>query len=289
MFKLIDIISSKDAKPYEVMNAKTWQDYYDTLKLLAMTVFKWSGLPSSCSARFLEETLFRYGKACFVKDETKGFLTLRVTTSNLNYYNEPTNYVADGVGYTEPFTNDNCVLIRNNLIEKPTSEIVELLAYRLANAERIIDVNINGQKTPLAIACEENDKNSLERMFEGYDGNKPIFFTSKKLNLDAIKAIKTDVPFIADKLGEYKQMLWSDALTRLGINNNPNTKQERMIVDEANSNNMLIQLMAKTFLKTRQDACTEINKKFNLTGDNAISVSMDYDIEDLGGEIDGNI
>jgi hypothetical protein len=264
MFNLVDLVTCDKVKPYEALNIKTYQDYYDSLKSIALTLFKWEGFPPSCDTLFLEETLFTNGVAVLVNDPEIGYLTLKVMpSSDRNYYNRPLKYTAMGLNYHKEYAASDCIVIRNNALSIPTARMIELMAYRLANAERIADINVNGQKTPLAIACDSNDEYSIKKMYEEYDGNKPIFFTSKKLNTDAIKAIKTDAPFIADKLMEYKADLWSEALTRLGVNNNPNSdKRERMIVDEATSNNQLIEIMADSFLFTRQQAVDEANKKF---------------------------
>ena len=51
------------------LNTYTFNDYYNRMKLLAMSVFKWENLPDSCSERFLEMALFDYGKAVFCNDD----------------------------------------------------------------------------------------------------------------------------------------------------------------------------------------------------------------------------
>ena len=84
------------------------------------------------------------------------------------------------------------------------------------------------------------------------------------LDDNAIRAIKTDVPYVADKLLVYKHELWNECLTFLGINNINGDKKERLIVDEANANTQLIELSADIMLASRQEAVKEINKKFGL-------------------------
>lgn len=41
-------------------NIDYFNSYYNRLKLLAVTQFKWNDLPDSCNARFLENTLFDF-------------------------------------------------------------------------------------------------------------------------------------------------------------------------------------------------------------------------------------
>ena len=56
-------------------------------------------------------------------------------------------------------------------------------------------------------------------------------------------------------------------------------KKERLIQDEANSNNELINLNLQSFLAPRQLACKQFNEKFGFTGtDKEISVRVRSDL-----------
>ena len=105
---------------------------------------------------------------------------------------------------------------------------------------------------------------SLKNIFMTYDGNHPAIYADPMLDDNAIKAIKTDVPYVADKLLQYKHELWNECLTFLGINNLNSDKKERLIVDEANANEQLIQISADVMLATRQEAAKQINDKYKL-------------------------
>lgn len=97
-----------------------------------------------------------------------------------------------------------------------------------------------------------------------------------------ITALKTDAPYVIDKISDYKKEIWNDALTFLGINNIMTDKKERLITDEANSNNELINLNLQSYLAPRQKACEEFNEKFNLTNTNkAISVRVRSDLHNV--------
>ena len=59
-------------------------------------------------------------------------------------------------------------------------------------------------------------------------------------------------------------------------------KKERLITDEANSNNELINLNLQSFLAPRQEACRQFNEKFGLTGtDREISVRVRSDLYNI--------
>lgn len=114
-------------------------------------------------------------------------------------------------------------------------------------------------------------------------GNKPFIFGDKKnFSPDSIRSIRTDAPFVADKIMEYKKEIWNEALTLLGINNVEISKKERLITDEASSNNELINLNLQSFLAPRQRACEQFNEKFGLKGtDKEISVRVRSDLYNI--------
>ena len=59
-------------------------------------------------------------------------------------------------------------------------------------------------------------------------------------------------------------------------------KKERLITDEANSNNELINLNLQSFLVPRQEACKQFNKLFGLEGtDKELSVKVRSDLYNI--------
>lgn len=254
-----------------------FNDYYARLKNIAMSVFKWEGLPETCNERYLEECLYKYGCAIFVEDAEMSFLNLQAAAADtLNVYNEPTGYTAYSTGYTKWYDSDNCVFIRNNYMAKSTDCTIAIYAERLAKIDLAIGVNINAQKTPILIRCDDKTKLTLETVYNQYDGDRPVIFGAKSLSEKPLEAIETGAPFVADKLREEKRMVWNEALEFLGINTNPaDKKRERLIVSEVASNNEQIDMQAETMLLCREMACEEINKKYGL------SVSVKKRLDDL--------
>ena len=160
---------------------------------------------------------------------------------------------------------------------------MELFALRLYEAERTADVNIKAQKTPVLLLMDEKQRLTMENLYSQYEGNRPVIFGDKNsLGENVIKAINTEAPFIADKIINYKKEIWNEALTFLGINNIMVDKKERLITDEANSNNELINLNLQSYLAPRQEACRQFNEKFGFTGtDKEISVRVRSDLHNI--------
>ena len=123
----------------------------------------------------------------------------------------------------------------------------------------------------------------LENLCNQYNGNQPFIFGNKnQLNDDMLKAIKTDAPYVADKITEYKKEIWNEALTYLGINNISVQKKERLTENESSENNELVNLNLQSMLAPRMEACRQFNEKYGLTGtDKEISVRVRSDLKNI--------
>jgi hypothetical protein len=78
------------------------------------------------------------------------------------------------------------------------------------------------------------------------------------------RVLKTDAPYVADKVYELKTQIWNEALTYLGISSVNAVKKERLITDEVARN--LGGTIASRYsrLESRRQACEKINSMFGL-------------------------
>ena len=248
------------------LNNATFRQSYNRLTELSISMFEWKNLPDTVDPRYLELTLFTDGQAVFFKDEEIGFLALQnAKGGKFNVYRIPVNrraYAANG--YQKDLTDKDSVIIFNNYLHNNSRLDVEMFARRLYNLDRAIDVNANAQKTPVLIQCDETQRLTMLNLYKKYDGNEPFIFGDKNLNPNAIKTLKTDAPYVADKLYQLKTQIWNEALTYLGISNINITKKERLITDEVTRNQGGTIASRYSRLEARRDACREINKMFGL-------------------------
>jgi hypothetical protein len=174
-----------------------------------------------------------------------------------------------------------CILVMNNYERIPTQAMVTLFAYRLAEAQRTADVNIKAQRTPVLITTDQKQYFTLKKMYEEYDGNTPAIFADKNvISPDALKALKTEAPFVVNDIMEYKREIWNEFLTTLGISN-LSEKRERLISNEVDSNNELVNLNLQSQLIPRKEACKQFNEKYGLMGEKAINVKVRSDLYNL--------
>ena len=264
------------------INNLTYIDYLNRLKLISTSLFTWKGLDEVAgfgASRFLELALYENGRACFLKDSEKGYLALRVNPSDkLNVYMLPEKVLAWSLGYNKNYLFDDVIYIMNNNLEIPTSQSLQLFAYRLYETERTIDTNLIAQKTPVLIEGDTKTILTLKNVYMQYSGNTPFIFGNKQFDIsNKLNVLKTDAPYLIDKLEDHKHEIWNEALTYLGIDNANTDKKERLITSEVESNDELINYYLNCFYKTRKDACDRINKKYNLN----IELSLNKEILDL--------
>jgi hypothetical protein len=272
------------------LNMAVFADYYKRLRLLALSLFEWENLPESMNERFLEQCLYWYGKAAIVNDDNLGIINTKCTPSeSLNIYGEATEYHCYSTGYDADFPLDDMVYVRNNLEALPTDATIQLFAQRLYEAERTIDVNIKAQKTPVIILCDEKQRLTMKNIYMKYDGNEPVIYGKKGLDIDDIKVLRTDAPFVADKLEEYKRNVWSEALSFLGINNVMTEKKERLVTGEVDANNQMIDLSAQTMLLTRELAADKFNRLWPGRNISVRQRSYQEIIKRLGGGDNGSV
>ena len=262
-----------------IVNNQTYIDYLDRLKMIAVSLFTWEGLDEIAgvgASDLLELALYENGRACFVKDKDLGYMSLRVNPNDkFNVYMLPTKVIAYSFEYNKDYDFDDIVYIKNNKLQKPTLETIKLFAYRLYECERTIDTNLIAQKTPVLIEGDTKTILTLKNVYMQYSGNTPFIFGSKQYDLNnRLNVLKTDAPYLIDKLELHKHEIWNECLTFLGINNANTDKKERLITNEVDSNNELIKYYLNCFYKPRKEACDLINKKYGLN----IKVTLNDDI-----------
>ena len=209
--------------------------------------------------------LFTSGALVYFNDEVIGNLCLNcITNGQLNVYGYPISRRAYSRynQYQKILDDKNSVIIWNNYMHTNSQTNIDGFARRLSNIDRIIDVNVNAQKTPILVQGNDKQRLSLINLYKEYDGNTPVIFGDKTLDLNALKCLSTQAPYVADKLYELKTKIWNEALTYLGITNVTYQKKERMVTDEVmrSQGGTIANRMSR--LNSRREAVEHINAMF---------------------------
>ena len=248
-----------------MLNNRTYYQYVERLTELAISRIIWHNLPDTVDERYLELHLFTDGQMIYFNDDVIGDLCLNCTMSGrFDVYGYPILRRAYSAynNYKKMLKPDNSVIIFNNLMRTNSILDVKMFALRLYNLDRTIDINVNAQKTPVLILCDENERLTMKNVYKQWEGNEPVIYGDKNLNVKGVQVLKTDAPFIADKLYELKCNIWNEALTYLGISNITINKKERMVTDEVKRNQGGVLANRFPYLNPREKAVIDINKMF---------------------------
>ena len=252
---------SKKRTYEDMLNLVTFRVLYEHYKNVAINMFKWEGLPEGIKEEYIESTLFDTGKALFFKDPSMSYMCLPCFQgSRLNVYNDPRSWRAMGTGYCKEYPSDRCVLIENNKLRTASHDTVSFFVRKMYEAERTMDVNLTTSKAPWIFLCDEKKVLTYKALFQKIDQNEPAIFGANSLSLNDVQLLPTRAEFIGNDLMDFSHSVENKLLTFLGINNCPVDKKERLVTDEAQSNDQLIETNAAVMLEPRQRAAEEINK-----------------------------
>ena len=239
---------------------------YNRFLNLALNRFTWENLPNGITSRNIEKMLVEHGQVFFSKDKNGIFKCLPCHGVNgFDLYNEPIKYNVWGYnGYSEILDVNEGVVIRNNATNSNDKDDLLLFAERINEIEQTMDINLNAQKTPYIILCDEHERLTFKNILKQVNEFKYAIFGSKKLSMKEQMILNTRADYLLDKLQTQKNEVINELLTFLGINNNNNIKKERMIVDEVNANNDFILVNLDHMYDERKIACDLINEKYGL-------------------------
>ena len=274
-----------------ILNKHTYTQYLNWLTELAISMFKWKNLPETVDARYIEMQLFLTGAMVYFNDEVIGDLCLNcLSQGRMDVYGYPIIRRAYSAynNYQRLLKPNNSVVIYNNYMRTNSVLDVQMYARRLYNIDRIIDVNVNAQKTPVIVRASEKQRMTMMQLYMQYDGNEPFIFGDKDLDLNSLAVLKTDAPYVADKLYALKTEIWNEALTHLGISNVNINKKERLITNEVSRTQGGTIASRYSRLDSRQEAAEKINKMFGH------DIEVDYRdelqlLDNLDYNEDGNI
>ena len=249
------------------MNTRTFLYYFKKIKQIAISSFKWDGLPEFMNERFMETTLFNKAAVAVFEDEDisqEPVALPLIAGAGIDLIGDPKYWTGESLnGYISRRLNkDNSVPIWNNMLRQSELNTANIFAKKLYLIDRVIDINVNAQKTPVLITSTETQRLTMKNLYMQYDGNYPFIFGDKNLDFDQIKALKTDAPYIADRLFELKTKVWNEVMSVYGVTSTTIQKKERMIKDEVAQANAGSISNRFSRLQTRKEASEKINAMF---------------------------
>lgn len=276
----------------QITNVKTYQMYKRQFRSLAENVFEFGNMPIYIDIQFVNTTLVLKGAIAFFKDEIMDRLVALpfTTIGPVDIYNRPTTIeVYAPNGFRRVLNPDEYVIMYDNNGMYPLMLDIVQYAERIANATRIIDVNLSQQKTPRFIKTNENKKLSTLRMLDNIAENQEAILTYDDSYTDESDVILAPAPFVSGNVQEIKEKIRAEFLALIGVSNLSFEKKERNITDEIQA--MQGGTIASRFsrFEPRKHAVDLINEKFpEFFKEGKLSVRY-YDGEPDSNESDENL
>lgn len=252
----------------EAYNQHLFNMFQNDLIELALSRFRWVGLPETCNERYLEWTLLTEGSATLAYPSltSETLLSLKsVQQGAPNMYDEPRSWRALGAtGKTNFMCNwTNGVWIWENSTRYPLMVKINIWARELADIIRTKQINRYHMRMPLVITGPQDRAFDVQNFYKNIANGEPFVLAYD--NFSDIQTSATMPERAREYIGDKLQAEWSntwDAIYReLGIDSMP-FKEERMIEDEVNSTMQPTELARLSPLTTRRAACDKLNARF---------------------------
>lgn len=266
----------------KIRNDVTFASYYKMLKDMAENSFTWFGFDSSVDPHFIESMLYQYGMVAVFYEKDVGIVTLPALQSGgFDIYGKPKMVRAFSprtgfsrlLKYNPDLSATECILIHNTNRDLDSAKFKATLGMyseRLAEMKRTEDVNVYAQRTPITMVVPQGKVETYTNLLDRYNNFGQIVFGYDGLDVDAVKSIKTDAPWVADNVDTLFIRTWNEAVGYLGISNVGVSKKERVSTEEANLSMGSSMTFRQMRYEPRSWACQLINEKWDL------NVSIDF-------------
>ena len=138
---------------------------------------------------------------------------------------------------------------------------IDLYARLLWEVHNVYRSNLQQQITPYMVACTRNESLSIKNLLNRIMGFQPVIEVKSTFDPEAIKTIDTRVDFKGTEMLENLKVLWSEALSLLGITAET-TKKERLLNNEITIDRQEDIISLNSRLLNRVDFCNKMNKKY---------------------------
>ncbi len=271
----------------KTINARTYVFWRDYMLNIALNQFEWVDLPDEIDPRYIEMTLLFQGFGCFF-EKAPGVLAFcqGAQTDMLDMYYNPQKVqmiAANGSGVWDRRCNDvlevspsgdlaistaNAAPCFDNVLRTCMVSYIDLYAHRLTAIDRILDVNVYAQATPWILETDQKGRQDTEAWFRQVTGFEPAIIEYSGYSLtNRAGVLKTDAPFVADKMHDLKGDMLNDVMSMFGTDNMLGEKKERMITGEVDANDEQLALARYSRLDCRRRAAEACNRLFGTSID----------------------
>lgn len=255
----------------------TFNTNFSAMGLIARNRFKWESKiiqPLERLSEYIEFLLFWLGQCCIVNENGEWRVKKCISNGKLGAFGHPTAFTTkdfDGSN-TKIYPYEEVIWIENNAECLPTYFWLRKYCDRIAHIERVMDLNIDAQKTPYIIEAAPEIQLSVKNVFKQIRQMcEAIFVNPNKGGIrDKVKVLDLNAPYLVDKLYAQKMNEYNDALNLLGVNT-IDEKRERLVTGEAEISEDLTENYIDIFYSTRLSALRQFNER---AGEGALTLKV---------------
>ena len=241
--------------------------FYNLIYLICLNRFSWDGLPNNIDSDFVEKTLIDEGQVAFVKTFNFGLIACHCIGDDYNIYGKPARYFCFTDSNKYPlnkyydFDSSDIVVIDNNKLKESSHDFIRRYALNLSKIKQIKEMNLDTQKVPFIIKGSESEILSLRNKYEQMKNFEPLIVEYDKMNDTGLTVFQTGVKFLGEEFQKTFKDEFEECMNFLGIKVRSD-KKERMITEEVQQGDNLVDLCLSIFLNSRLKGIEELNKKF---------------------------
>lgn len=294
----ISLINESFKSLYKATSVKNGFDYWCNILLnKCLNIFTYKNLPDSLPQEEIELRLILFGYAIIFKsekDKSKGqIVTSRGGISGIDKYYHATKavYAQPVLGSGNLKIDENCVIIYDSLIESYGSQVgilrtmIKRYARIMADIESSIDTYaINTRAAYVNVVKNQQTADNIDIMRKKLElGENPVI--NEQSLIDSYRTLPyfgTQPQGTLDSLITARKNMLKTFLSEIGINFSQ-TKKERMITDEIESDTQILTINVNNMLDYRKKGIKKVNEMFNTKIE--ISINPDYLYFDEKGDI----
>lgn len=251
------------------------QYYLNKYSRLARNVYTWD-LPEELDETILEKYLWEDGRAVIWESAQLGLVVTRCvpTAWDFNGRARRVRPVFDMRDNSDPkgsrdfaaielpeLDYDECAIIYDTTDPNILRSFAMILVDDIADVRETIRQQVFNQKTPLlAVSGDTKMRNKLKNLIVDIGENAKAIFIDADLGA-AIKALDFNAPFNITELHSYLKTIENEILEYIGIDNtDAPMKKERLLVDEVEGNDEIINYFLADGLKARYKGVDNLRK-----------------------------
>ena len=237
--------------------------YYDKFSRMATNIYKLK-LPFNLDGNLVEKYLWTEGSAMCVKHPIVGWCVCKAqpTAWDFNGMSKKFRPVFDqnytGVdlsNYEFSIDDPECVIFYDTCDPEIKRNIALFLIDDIVDVRETIRQQIFNQKTPLmAVTGNTKTRSKVKASIIDIAQNTNVLFLDEDIG-NTIKPLNLNAPFNIEKLHAHRIYLENEIMMYLGIDStDAPMKKERMLVDEVEGNDEILNYLLADGLKARQKA-----------------------------------